>query len=110
MTVVESPSYLTLALNNGQQVRAHFLFMCNGLTPATKWLPSSIKRDQDGRVLTKLPSLQTDLQNVYAIGDCRAGSTPRVGIAIGDGSAVVSEIWQRFVKDRACSRCEEILQ
>ena len=87
------------------------LFMCAGLKPATDWLAGidGIQLDPDGRVVTALPSLQTGIHGVYAIGDCRAGSTPRVGVAIGDGSLVVTEIWRKFVKSRDCRSCESIL-
>src|SRR6267142_2988590 len=37
-------------------------------------------------------SLQTSVAGVFAIGDVRAGSVKRVGAAIGEGAAVVSQI------------------
>jgi thioredoxin reductase (NADPH) len=36
--------------------------------------------------------LETSVPGVFAIGDVRAGSTKRVGAAIGEGAAVVAEI------------------
>ena len=51
--------------------------------------------DDKGLVTTghdvSLP-LQTNVPGVFAIGDVRAGSVKRVGGAIGEGAAVVSEI------------------
>ena len=36
--------------------------------------------------------LETSVAGVFAIGDVRAGSTKRVGAAIGEGAAVVAQI------------------
>jgi thioredoxin reductase (NADPH) len=38
--------------------------------------------------------LETSMPGVFAIGDVRAGSTKRVGAAIGEGAAVVAQIHQ----------------
>lgn len=67
------------------------LFLCNGLTPNTDWVGDTLDRDEGGRIVVK--DLHTSMPGVFAIGDCRAGSTPRVGVAIGDGSMVVTCIW-----------------
>ncbi len=67
--------------------------MCNGLDPATGWL-KGVTLDAAGRIKTAKGTLMTNIPGVFAIGDCRSGSTPRVGVAIGDGSMVVTEAWQ----------------
>lgn len=88
------------------------LFMCSGLVPATKWLKGQVGLDDNGRIKVGgegRGSLETSIDGVFAIGDCRAGSTPRVGVAIGDGSMVVTEIWNRFMRDPVCSQCHKIL-
>ena len=55
--------------------------------------------DDKGFVITgrdaSLP-LQTSVPGVFAIGDVRAGSVKRVGGAIGEGAAVVSQIHARL--------------
>ena len=38
--------------------------------------------------------LETSVPGIFAIGDVRAGSTKRVGAAIGEGAAVVAQIHQ----------------
>lgn len=100
-------------LNGREDARidASYLFSCNGLRPATDWLVGTpgIQLDQNGRIVTRLPSLETSVPNVFAVGDCRAGSTPRVGVAIGDGSMVVTEIWRYFAKNPVCQNCHAIL-
>lgn len=100
---------ITLTPRLGSELRVQLLLMCNGLVPATKWLKGTLDLDPDGRIITQLPSLQTRIPNVYAIGDCRSGSSPRVGIAVGDGSMVVTEIWRQFKQSLACTRCKELL-
>lgn len=93
----------------------HRLFMCSGLEPATAWVPEEIERDEYGRILVgkdanQDATLETTMDGVFAIGDCRSGSTARVGVAIGDGSMVVTELWNKFLASRACTNCDEVLR
>jgi thioredoxin reductase (NADPH) len=83
-------------------VSAIFVFI--GAEPHTAWLPDSIARDEKGYILTgdrarhsplwKLDrspcELETTMPKVLAAGDARAGSTKRVGFAVGDGSLAVT--------------------
>jgi thioredoxin reductase (NADPH) len=81
-------------------VRQLFLFI--GAEPNTQWLGGCVDLDGNGYVLTGaatrggeaplVPSLQTSLAGVFAIGDVRAGSTKRVAAAVGEGAAVISQI------------------
>lgn len=83
------------------------IFMCNGLTPATEWLQGSgVQRDDNGHVVTR--DLETAIPGVFAIGDCRAGSTPRVGVAIGDGSLAVTKAWAYFKDRPVCHICGSV--
>lgn len=89
------------------------VFACNGLTADTDWLKRSrIRRTVEGQIETRLPSLETSVDNVFAVGDCRAGSVSRVGSAMGDGSNVVSEIWRKLsaMDDPKCANCERIFR
>lgn len=93
-------------------IHATGLFMCNGLKPATGWLTGVINTDEQGKVLVggeDRESLETNVHGVYAIGDCRVGSTARVGVAIGDGSMVVTNIWSYFRKHPVCKVCPELM-
>lgn len=85
---------------------ADALFMCNGLTPATEWLEGTVERDESGHIVTE--DLETSMPGVFAIGDCRAGSTPRVGVAIGDGSMAVTKAWGYFQQHPVCTICGSI--
>ena len=75
-------------------IRHVFLFL--GAEPSTDWLKDcDVALDDKGFVTTghngSLP-LETNVPGVFAIGDVRAGSVKRVGGAIGEGAAVVSQI------------------
>ncbi len=77
------------------------MFVFIGAEPAAEWLPDGNRRDERGYVLTGADvtraggwpladrepcPLETTVPGVLAAGDIRAGSTKRVGFAVGDGS------------------------
>ena len=85
------------------QLSAVFVFI--GAEPHATWLPDSVARDELGYLLTGADAktsgrwplsdreptpLETSLPRVLAGGDVRAGSTKRVGFAVGDGSLAVT--------------------
>lgn len=84
-------------------VSAVFVFI--GADPGCSWLPTAIARNTLGYVLTgpdarlsgRWPlrdrepcTLETTVPGILAAGDIRAGSTKRVGFAVGDGSLAVT--------------------
>jgi thioredoxin reductase (NADPH) len=83
----------------------HHLFLFIGADPNTHWLENCVELDDKGFVYTgerfavsgmsrgPMP-LETSMPGLFAIGDARAGSTKRVGAAIGEGAAVVAQIHQ----------------
>jgi thioredoxin reductase (NADPH) len=99
---------ITLRNNSTKEKRdvpcsAVFVFI--GAEPAAEWLPPDIARDDNGYLLTgsdvirsgRWPRrdrdpcpLETTVPGVLAAGDIRAGSTKRVGFAVGDGSLAVT--------------------
>jgi thioredoxin reductase (NADPH) len=81
------------------------VFVFIGAEPAADWLPTEIARDANGYVLTGTDvvrsglwprsdrdpcPLETTVPGILAAGDLRAGSTKRVGFAVGDGSLAVT--------------------
>lgn len=83
------------------------LFLFTGADPETRWLEGcGVATDANGFVLTgtnaaaqggHMPdALETSVPGVFAVGDVRAGSTKRVGGAIGEGAAVVGFIHQHL--------------
>ncbi|MDP9173828.1 MAG: FAD-dependent oxidoreductase [Planctomycetota bacterium] len=84
-------------------IRAAFVFI--GADPGCSWLPEAIARDPLGYILTGVDALrsgrwplkdrepcalETTIPGILAAGDIRAGSTKRVGFAVGDGSLAVT--------------------
>jgi thioredoxin reductase (NADPH) len=81
------------------------VFVFIGAEPGCTWLPEAVVRDKLGYILTgtdalrsgKWPlkdrepcPLETTVPGILAAGDIRAGSTKRVGFAVGDGSLAVT--------------------
>ena len=89
--------------NSSLDAAAIFVFI--GAEPYSAWLPEDIAKDDHGYLLTgpdaknsgKWPlahrdpcPLETSIPGVLAGGDVRAGSTKRVGFAVGDGALAVT--------------------
>src|SRR5207302_7611261 len=81
------------------------VFVFIGAEPGCSWLPQKIARDKLGYILTGTDTLrsgawpladrepcplETTVPGILAAGDIRAGSTKRVGFAVGDGSLAVT--------------------
>jgi thioredoxin reductase (NADPH) len=90
-------------------IRNLFLFV--GADPATGWLSDcGVTLDRGGFVVTgaqselnqgrPVPSLETSVPGVFAVGDVRSGSVKRVGGAIGEGAQVVAAL-HGFLGDAA---------
>jgi thioredoxin reductase (NADPH) len=90
-------------------IRNLFLFV--GADPATNWLDGcGVTVDRGGFVVTGaqseqnqgrlVPTLETSVPGVFAVGDVRSGSVKRVGGAIGEGAQVVAAL-HGFLGDAA---------
>jgi thioredoxin reductase (NADPH) len=92
-------------------VPADALFLLIGARPHTAWLPSEVRRDGPGYVVTgpdvageraatgwrlERPPLmfETSVPGVFAVGDVRAESVKRVASAVGEGSVVIQQVHQ----------------
>ena len=74
------------------------LFVMVGAAPNTGWLSGLVDLDPRGFVETgaavgQSSSFATSHPGIYAVGDVRAGSVKRVASAVGEGSVVISEVW-----------------
>ena len=88
--------------------QADALFVMIGAQPHTQWLPSAVRRDDQGYVVTgadlgadwpleRAPLLlETSMPGVFAAGDVRHGSVKRVASAVGEGSVAVQLLHQFF--------------
>jgi thioredoxin reductase (NADPH) len=100
LTLRDLPSGATTA------VEADALFIMIGALPGTEWLPSEIRRDDWGYVLTgsdlapeectragyEPQMLETSVPGIFAVGDVRHGSVKRVASAVGDGAVVIQQV------------------
>ena len=82
-----------------QRIDTRALFIMIGAAPNTGWLSGLAETDAKGFVLTGAAAGQGDdyattAPGIFAVGDVRAGSVKRVASAVGEGSVVVSRIWQ----------------
>ncbi|HEX3602028.1 MAG TPA: FAD-dependent oxidoreductase [Lacipirellulaceae bacterium] len=93
------------ATGEAREIACSAVFVFIGAVPAADWLPKEIGRDTNGYLLTGTDvvrsglwpisdrdpcALETTIPGVLAAGDIRAGSTKRVGFAVGDGSLAVT--------------------
>jgi thioredoxin reductase (NADPH) len=76
------------------------LFIMVGAAPNTEWLPGLVKLDEKGFVVTgsgegsAASPFATSQPGIFAVGDVRAGSVKRVASAVGEGSVVISKVWE----------------
>jgi thioredoxin reductase (NADPH) len=82
------------------------LFIMVGAAPNTEWLSDLVKLDDKGFVITgsgegsASSPFATSLPGIFAVGDVRAGSVKRVASSVGEGSVVISKVWE-FVNRKA---------
>lgn len=75
------------------------LFVMVGAAPNTDWLSGLIDLDNKGFVPTGPDAggrtqYETSRPGVFAVGDVRSGSVKRVASAVGEGSVVMSAVWE----------------
>jgi len=90
-------------LHRGQEERVDScaLFVMVGAVPNTAWLAALVQQDDKGFVLTgpdvdAASPYATSCPGVFAVGDVRAGSTKRVASSVGEGSVVISRVWEHL--------------
>ena len=75
------------------------LFVMIGAAPNTGWLEGVVQLNDKGFVPTG-PEVggrspyETSARGVFAVGDVRLGSVKRVASGVGEGSVVISHVWQ----------------
>jgi thioredoxin reductase (NADPH) len=88
-----------------RKVAARALFIMVGAAPNTEWLSGLVKLDDKGFVVTGFgtpPSpFATSYPGIFAVGDVRAGSVKRVASAVGEGSVVISRVWEHVKQNTA---------
>lgn len=75
------------------------LFVMVGAAPNTDWLQNLVQLDGKGFVITN-DAYATSCPGIFAVGDVRAGSVKRVASSVGEGSVVISKVWERVMSVR----------
>ncbi|MEM8630827.1 MAG: FAD-dependent oxidoreductase [Pseudomonadota bacterium] len=84
--------------NRHWELRTSAVFVMAGAAPNTGWLSGLVELDDMGFVKTGAgvggaSVYATSCPGVYAVGDVRAGSVKRVAAGVGEGSVVISRVW-----------------
>lgn len=91
---------VTIRNGDGDRIVASCaVFVMVGAAPNTSWLSELVALDDKGFVLTgeaagALSPFATSCAGIYAVGDVRAGSVKRVASSVGEGSVVISNVWE----------------
>ncbi len=77
------------------------VFIMAGAAPNTDWLAGHVALDDKGFVLTGTENggrspFETSTHGIFAVGDVRSGSVKRVASSVGEGSVVMSEVWNHL--------------
>jgi thioredoxin reductase (NADPH) len=95
---LESLSIRDVKSGTTRDVETRALFIMVGAAPNTEWLSGLVKLDDKGFVVTgsETPGspFATSLPGIFAVGDVRAGSVKRVASSVGEGSVVISKVWE----------------
>ena len=76
-----------------------------GAAPNTRWLSGLVDLDDKGFVLTGAAAnvdspYATSCSGIFAVGDVRSGSVKRVASSVGEGSVVISKVWEFVNRQR----------
>lgn len=75
------------------------LFVMVGAAPNSDWLSGLVTLDDQGFVVTGdtvggNSPYATSCPGIFAVGDVRSGSVKRVASSVGEGSVVISKVWE----------------
>lgn len=97
---LDALSIRTIKSGTTRRLETPALFIMVGAAPNTEWLAGLVKLDDKGFVITgagsesKVSPFVTSHPGVFAVGDVRAGSVKRVASSVGEGSVVISKVWE----------------
>ncbi len=86
------------------KINTRAAFVMVGAAPNTDWLSGLVDLDERGFVQTgpsvgQSSAYATSCPGIYAVGDVREGSVKRVASAVGEGSVVISRVWDYLNAD-----------
>ena len=97
---LEAVTVRNATTNTTRVVDTSALFIMVGASPNTEWLSGLVNLDDKGFVITgagvatPASHFATSRPGIFAVGDVRAGSVKRVASAVGEGSVVISSVWE----------------
>src|SRR5882762_8230871 len=103
---LEAVSIRDVKTGASRVVESRALFVMVGAAPNSEWLSGLVKLDDKGFVITgsgegpAISPFATSQPGIFAVGDVRAGSVKRVASGVGEGSVVISKVWE-FVNRKA---------
>ena len=105
---LEAVTIRDTASGSEEVVPSRALFIMVGAAPNTDWLMDLVELDEKGFVLTGAAvgassSFAASRPGIFAVGDVRSGSVKRVASAVGEGSVVISKVWEFAEKSRGRS-------
>ena len=103
---LESLTIRDVKSGTSRVVDTRALFIMVGAAPNTDWLSGLVQLDDKGFVITgneigaAASPFATSLPGIFAVGDVRAGSVKRVASSVGEGSVVISKVWEFVNRSR----------
>ena len=97
---LEAVTVRNIATGATRVVETRALFIMVGASPNTEWLSDLVELDDKGFVITgtgtggSVSPFATSRPGIFAVGDVRAGSVKRVASSVGEGSVVISKVWE----------------
>ncbi len=97
---LESLTIRDVKSGTSRRVDTRALFIMVGAAPNTEWLSGLVKLDDKGFVVTGHGAggadspFATSVPGIFAVGDVRARSVKRVASSVGEGSVVISKVWE----------------
>lgn len=101
---LESVTVHNSATGQDETIDSKALFIMVGAAPNTEWLSGLVDLDERGFVPTGRDvggrsQFETSHAGVFAVGDVRSGSVKRVASSVGEGSVVISKVWEHVNTD-----------
>jgi thioredoxin reductase (NADPH) len=109
---LESVSIKNRATGETSPIDCRSVFIMIGAAPYTSWLPDCVELDEKGFVKTGAAcgaqsTYATSNPGIFAVGDVRSGSVKRVASAVGEGSVVISSVWEHVQNVRETEKTNE---
>ena len=82
---LEAITVKNVATGETTEMRPGAVFVFIGLLPNTDFSRGTVEPDDYGFIITG-ESMETNVQGVFAAGDCRRGSTKQISSAVGEGT------------------------